>query len=61
MKIAIWLIVKTMYFIYTKRTADSIELINFIRQEIVWHEKIERWFGRNSKIKDIKKIVENIN
>ena len=61
MKIAIWLIVKTMYFIYTKRTADSSELVNFIRQEIVWHEKIERWFGRNSKIKDIKRIVESCN
>ena len=61
LKIAIWLVVKTMYFIYTKRTADSSELINFIRQEIVWHEKIERWFGRNSKINDIKRIVESCN
>jgi len=61
LKIAIWLVVKAMYFIYTKRTADSSELVNFIRQEIVWHEKIERWFGRNSKIKDIKRIVESFN
>ena len=60
LKIAIWLVVKSMYFIYVNRTAECRELSDFILQEIIWHEKIERWFGRNTKIKDMKKIVESL-
>jgi len=60
LKTAIWFIVKTMYFIYTKRTADKSELLNFILQEIFWHKKIERWFGRGSKLNDVRKILESV-
>ena len=58
-KVAVWTAISSLNFIFKKPDASCDDMLRVLKEELYYHELLERGFVRKRYISDLLEILEN--